>query len=275
MTGQERWKLTASDATTEANFGNAVAISGNKAIVAAPTARSAYVFDLTTGTELLKLPVGGSVAISGNIAIVSDSNWAYVFDATTGHELRKLTVSGSVAINGNTAIIGASGDDEFGENAGAAYIFNVTTGEQLAKLTASDAAAGQVFGRGVAMSGNSAIVASPALLAPTLGSAYLFDVSRNPSIPGDFNNDGTVDAADYIVWRNGLGTTYTQTDYAAWRANFGRRVAGTAAVTVGNTIPAVPEPTSVAMAFLSIASLASCRRHRLRLHARLPTWSHV
>ena len=39
---------------------------------------------------------------------------------------------------------------------------------------------------------------------------------------GDYNRDGTVDAADYVVWRSGLGTTYTQADYDVWRANFGQ-----------------------------------------------------
>ena len=38
------------------------------------------------------------------------------------------------------------------------------------------------------------------------------------TLPGDFNNDGTVDAADYVVWRKGLGTIYTQDDYNVWRA---------------------------------------------------------
>jgi hypothetical protein len=41
-----------------------------------------------------------------------------------------------------------------------------------------------------------------------------------PKIPGDFNASGIVDTADYVVWRNGLGTTYTQADYDTWRANF-------------------------------------------------------
>jgi uncharacterized membrane protein len=36
---------------------------------------------------------------------------------------------------------------------------------------------------------------------------------------GDFNNDGTADAADYILWRkNGVSGT----DYTTWRANFGQ-----------------------------------------------------
>ncbi len=28
-------------------------------------------------------------------------------------------------------------------------------------------------------------------------------------LDGDYNLDGTVDAADYTVWRDGLGTTFT------------------------------------------------------------------
>ena len=27
-----------------------------------------------------------------------------------------------------------------------------------------------------------------------------------PALPGDYNNDGTVDAADYVVWRDTLGS---------------------------------------------------------------------
>ena len=40
----------------------------------------------------------------------------------------------------------------------AAYLFDVMTGQQLFKLTASDAAAEDVFGGHVAVSGNTAIV---------------------------------------------------------------------------------------------------------------------
>jgi hypothetical protein len=33
------------------------------------------------------------------------------------------------------------------------------------------------------------------------------------SLLGDFNQKGIVDASDYTVWRDGLGTIYTQADY--------------------------------------------------------------
>jgi hypothetical protein len=38
-------------------------------------------------------------------------------------------------------------------------------------------------------------------------------------LPGDFDGDGDVDAADYVVWRK---TDGTQTGFDAWRTNFGR-----------------------------------------------------
>ena len=46
-------------------------------------------------------------------------------------------------------------------------------------------------------------------------------------IPGDFNQDGLVDARDYVVGEK-LGTPYTQADYNAWRTHFGRTSASAA-----------------------------------------------
>ena len=37
------------------------------------------------------------------------------------------------------------------------------------------------------------------------------------STPGDYNQDGNIDAADYVVWRK---TDGTQTGYDTWRAHF-------------------------------------------------------
>jgi hypothetical protein len=67
-------------------------------------------------------------------------------------------------------------------------------------------------------------------------------------LPGDFNLDGHVDAADYVVWRKGLGTIYTQNDYNVWRANFGQTAATASA--------AVPEPAPHVI--LITALLALC-----------------
>ena len=65
---------------------------------------------------------------------------------------------------------------------------------------------------------------------------------------GDFNNDGQVDTADYIVWRKtGI---YGQQGYDAWRANFGKTISGSGSST---STAAIPEPSSI---LLFVASLA-------------------
>jgi hypothetical protein len=90
-------------------------------------------------------------------------------------------------------------------------------------------------------------------------------------LPGDFNADGTVDAADYIVWRNGLGTAYTQADYNYWHANFGETTGSTASAPVGsfdNTSPAVPESVTALMMCLGLLALCPARRKSSRLHHR-------
>lgn len=79
---------------------------------------------------------------------------------------------------------------------------------------------------------------------------------RLPTLGGDFNGDGVVDARDYTTWRDGLGTTFTAADYEEWRANYG---GGTSAAAPSSAATA-PEPT--ALALLAVAALAGvgCRR---------------
>ncbi|MCI0629996.1 MAG: hypothetical protein L0Y44_05005 [Phycisphaerales bacterium] len=76
-------------------------------------------------------------------------------------------------------------------------------------------------------------------------------------IGGDFNHDGLVNAADYVVWRKGLEPSSTQYDYNAWRANFGDNI-GIPAVGAASSPIAVPEPGSLIL--LCCALLAVPRR---------------
>lgn len=71
------------------------------------------------------------------------------------------------------------------------------------------------------------------------------------ALDGDFNLDGTVDAADYTVWRDGLGTQFTPGDYDVWAANFGATAPASSA--------AVPEPAAV---LLSLVAICLGSRHR-------------
>jgi hypothetical protein len=71
-----------------------------------------------------------------------------------------------------------------------------------------------------------------------------FEFAAGP--PGDFNQDGTVDAADYVVWRKGLGTNYSEADYDQWRGHFGE-TAGSGAIAPLSRVPASAAPLSAAV----------------------------
>lgn len=76
-------------------------------------------------------------------------------------------------------------------------------------------------------------------------------------LDGDFNNDGKVDAADYVVWRKTLGDP---ANYSIWRANFGSVNPGSGSQELG----AVPEPHALSLAlFCCVSSVAWPIRRRL------------
>jgi hypothetical protein len=63
---------------------------------------------------------------------------------------------------------------------------------------------------------------------------------------GDYNSDGTVDAADFVVWRKNPDALGGDAGFNTWRANFGRATADGAIV--GSPSAAnVPEPATVMM----------------------------
>jgi beta-glucanase (GH16 family) len=86
---------------------------------------------------------------------------------------------------------------------------------------------------------------------------------KQTGLSGDYNADGAVDAADYVMWRksdgqNGLNLpadgsgngNVDAADYAVWRANFS---IAESASSMGLT--PVPEPSALA----SLATIAFCR----------------
>jgi hypothetical protein len=102
---------------------------------------------------------------------------------------------------------------------------------------------------------------------------YPADIEHIPPT-GDYNFDGAVDAADYVVWRMTRGQSgpglaadgnddnvVNGRDFEVWRTNFGKSSPG---VSIANTV--VPEPST---AMLIIAAMAIFAGRRSRCH-RLP-----
>ena len=120
----------------------------------------------------------------------------------------------------------------------------------------------------------------------SLDAAGLTDIGWSvvppPSLPGDYNRNGVVDAADYIVWRNtrgqsvapgsgadgsGNGSVGTE-DYAYWRARFGMAGASGA-----GSAALVPEPAGGLILVIG-GLIAAGRRSRIRFSFGRPIGTH-
>jgi autotransporter-associated beta strand protein len=73
-------------------------------------------------------------------------------------------------------------------------------------------------------------------------------ISLLVSIPGDFNLDGVVDGADFLIWRKDNGP---QTDYDMWRANYGRAAGSGSGAGLGGSA-SVPEPEALVLLLSSL-----------------------
>ena len=78
------------------------------------------------------------------------------------------------------------------------------------------------------------------------GSQMVLNSSTGAAATADYNNNGTVDAADYAIWRKNLNTAFalpnrdaantgnvSPADYTSWKSNFGKTGGGTDPVIQG------------------------------------------
>jgi len=95
-------------------------------------------------------------------------------------------------------------------------------------------------------------------------------IVANVILPGDYNVDGTVDAADYAVWRDNLGQpagalpsdidggVIGSAQYATWRSNFGQSIGSANGSANGAT--GVPEPSALLLLVVGAMLLPHSRR---------------
>ncbi len=211
-------KLTAADTAAGDQFGYAVSVSGDAAIVTSPRDNghtgAAYAFGRsgTVWTEDAKLLApdgagsdvfGWDAAFDGSAALISSTpstskaGSAYVFrnDGSWSFE-QKLTASDgftsdaygwSVSICGGIAAVGARADNDSGSASGSAYVyqFDGSVWNEALKLVASDGQSNDNFGWSVAVCG-SAIIGSVGDddNGTNAGAAYIFE------LPNDVDTDG-------------------------------------------------------------------------------------
>ena len=208
-TWNEVQKLTASDGSAGAHFGNSVAINGRRILVGARFANgrgAAYVYSFngTNWVENQKIVTndtgsvsafGNGIDLDGNNMVIgaygnnSQTGAAYFFkyNGSNWVEINKVIASdgatgdlfgGQVSISKNTAIISCRLHDDNGAGSGAAYIydFNDTSSIEKQKLLASDGASGDNFSKDVQISGDNLIIGANGDddNGSGSGSAYIF-----------------------------------------------------------------------------------------------------
>jgi len=155
----ETQKLLVSDGSGNDRFGNSVDINGYDAIF------GAYFDDVSAKNN-------------------AGSAYVFTYSGSSWNQQAKLTVSDaesddefgiSVAIDGDYAVVGAHKNDDAGAESGSAYVFyrSGSSWSQQAKLVAADAAAGDYFGKSVAIDGEYVIVGAPGK-SSNQGFSYIF-----------------------------------------------------------------------------------------------------
>jgi hypothetical protein len=199
----------------------------------------------------------GTLSISGRFANASDGILAFDLGGTiAGTQYDQIQVTREAAIGGTLSVSLA----DLGGG-----MFTPSSGDSFTLITATRGVGG-MFDTLQLPSGfqwNVAYGANEVVLSVV-----------GPGVAGDYNQNGVVDAADYVVWRNSMNDTGSglaadgngdqvvdQQDYAVWHSNFGNTSAAISSVTI--TTAGVPEAGSWLFALISACGLALSRK-RLR-----------
>jgi hypothetical protein len=253
---QGRWreetKLTASDGNSTDQFGHALALQGDSAVISAPyteepgtNAGAVYIFDRSGGVwhekQRLAAPdaasddqYGGSLALDENHLLIGsrfDDDKGYNSGSVHFYELKngvwqlrqKLTADDgdvndqfgwSVALNGNTAVIGARFDDDGGVNSGSVYFAGYEKGKWAIqqKFTVPEFRVGARYGWSVQVEGGHAVVGAP------------------------FDNDRGQNAGAVYIYSRREGAWYLHQKLTASDASTGERYGIRTAISGGNIL---------------------------------------
>ncbi|MBC7774799.1 MAG: HYR domain-containing protein [Phycisphaerae bacterium] len=148
--GNENWgqikKQTAANGSANDQLGTSVAIDGQNAIAGA------------TGDDQKGTNVGAAYIFNQNTG--GADNWGQAAKLTANSGASGDNFGTSVGISGAYAIIGASMDDDKGQNAGTAFIFQKTANgwQQSSKLVDYNGNEGDEYGHSVSIAGDYAVV---------------------------------------------------------------------------------------------------------------------
>ena len=217
-----------------------------------------------TGASLFKVTTGSSATFFGTYAgtgTTGGGDLHFEADITPGASPATVTFA-------NHVVFGADAVAKFelgGTSAGTQYdqihvngLLELDGVLQISLINGFTPAAGQSFDvlDWTTLSGtfSSFVLPSSGGLTWDMSQLYTTGVLTVASAgsAGDYNSNGTVDAADYVLWRKNPGG-FPADAYATWRSHFGQSP-GSGAGAIANA--AVPEPATLVL--LIVAAAGGC-----------------
>jgi hypothetical protein len=204
-------------------------------------------------------------------------------DLRPGNSPARVTFENNVAFGSSATIEIELG----GVNAGTQYDQIFVAGDlelggtlQVSLINGFNPTAGQSFNifdwLGI-RTGTLSNISLPALVGLSWNTSQLYSMGvlsvSAGGLPGDYNENGTVDAADYTIWRNHFGQSSAlpnddtpgvgPDDYTRWKQHFGETGSGGGVFNGGSEITAVPESSSVLLFAVGVSGLfALCQKKR-------------
>ncbi len=236
----EQQKFSAEIVESSDNFSSSISLSGDTALVGAwadstngSLSGAAYVFQLDGDqvwrqqAKLFSADIkaidlfGYSVSLDGDTALIGafrtddngeSSGSAYVFERDEANnwiqqsELKAAEAEAnaqfghSVSLYGNMALIGAWGENEMADGAGATYVFyknSAGTWQQKRKIVAPDAAVDEYFGNSVVLTADTIVVGTNLEDGDSFGSVYFIAMDiDNDGVSNDVDTDDDNDGVD-------------------------------------------------------------------------------
>lgn len=98
---------------------------------------------------------------------------------------------------------------------------------------------------------------------------------RSATAPGDFNGNGVVDGADFLVWQRGLGSAHVPADLPIWRANFENSAQAAASFASTTTSFLADETPVAAMAMMPLIAAEQSPANSAGMNATLSPMARV
>ncbi len=209
----------------------------------------------------------GTLTVTGNFTQSATGKVVAELLGTGAGQYDRVQISGTASLGGNLQVL-------LGSNSGTPFVPQL--GNQFTILSATQGKTGAFSGANL----------------PALGAGHMWqvryaatDVTLAVTLAGDYDDNGTVDAADYVVWRQLSGGPYdpradgdtngviNAADYAVWRANFGSVAGSGFGGSLGTAFGTVPEPPTFIFLIAAVLGGLAVADLRTRASGR-PRWLH-